>query len=165
MKALIDHLKCTVCGVCEDVCPVSAIKVGETSAEVSDDCTLCGMCVDTCEFGAISLPEVGTGPAADLASYSGVWVYAEWRDGTVHKVSHELLSAGRILADKLGVPLAAVLLGHGLGDDAGTELMASGAVIAIQDMGAAGLTSSAVEMGAKGDLGIELDLDKVPCRE
>ncbi len=45
------------------------------------------------------------------------------------------------------------------------ELMASGAVIAIQDMGAAGLTSSAVEMGAKGNLGIELDLDHVPCRE
>jgi phosphoribosylformylglycinamidine synthase subunit PurL len=45
------------------------------------------------------------------------------------------------------------------------ELMASGAVIAIQDMGAAGLTSSAVEMGAKGGLGIELDLDRVPCRE
>ncbi|MBM3520697.1 MAG: phosphoribosylformylglycinamidine synthase subunit PurL [Alphaproteobacteria bacterium] len=45
------------------------------------------------------------------------------------------------------------------------ELMASGAVIAIQDMGAAGLTCSAVEMGAKGDLGIELDLDRVPCRE
>ena len=45
------------------------------------------------------------------------------------------------------------------------ELMRTGAVIAIQDMGAAGLTSSAVEMGAKGDLGIELDLDAVPCRE
>ncbi|MFO1185876.1 MAG: phosphoribosylformylglycinamidine synthase subunit PurL [Bauldia sp.] len=45
------------------------------------------------------------------------------------------------------------------------ELMASGAVVAIQDMGAAGLTCSAVEMGAKGDLGIELDLDAVPCRE
>ena len=45
------------------------------------------------------------------------------------------------------------------------ELMASGAVIAIQDMGAAGLTCSAVEMGAKGDLGILLDLDKVPVRE
>ncbi len=45
------------------------------------------------------------------------------------------------------------------------ELMATGAVIAIQDMGAAGLTCSAVEMGAKGNLGIELDLDKVPCRE
>ena len=45
------------------------------------------------------------------------------------------------------------------------ELMATGAVIAIQDMGAAGLTCSAVEMGAKGDLGIELNLDDVPCRE
>jgi phosphoribosylformylglycinamidine synthase len=45
------------------------------------------------------------------------------------------------------------------------ELMRSGAVIAIQDMGAAGLTCSAVEMGAKGDLGVELDLDRVPCRE
>ena len=45
------------------------------------------------------------------------------------------------------------------------EIMQKRCVIAIQDMGAAGLTSSAVEMGAKGDLGIELDLDKVPCRE
>jgi len=45
------------------------------------------------------------------------------------------------------------------------EIMAKGCVVAIQDMGAAGLTCSAVEMGAKGDLGITLDLDKVPCRE
>ncbi|MGR3464181.1 phosphoribosylformylglycinamidine synthase subunit PurL [Limimaricola sp.] len=45
------------------------------------------------------------------------------------------------------------------------ELMASGAVISIQDMGAAGLTCSAVEMGDKGNLGIRLDLDRVPCRE
>jgi phosphoribosylformylglycinamidine synthase subunit PurL len=45
------------------------------------------------------------------------------------------------------------------------EIMAEGCVIAIQDMGAAGLTCSAVEMGAKGDLGVALDLDKVPCRE
>ncbi len=45
------------------------------------------------------------------------------------------------------------------------ELMASGSVISIQDMGAAGLTCSAVEMGDKGGLGIRLDLDRVPCRE
>ncbi|NTU76859.1 MAG: phosphoribosylformylglycinamidine synthase subunit PurL, partial [Alphaproteobacteria bacterium] len=45
------------------------------------------------------------------------------------------------------------------------ELMATDAIIAIQDMGAAGLTSSAVEMASKGQLGIELDLDKVPLRE
>ena len=45
------------------------------------------------------------------------------------------------------------------------ELMASGSVISIQDMGAAGLTCSAVEMGDKGGLGIKLILDSVPQRE
>ena len=45
------------------------------------------------------------------------------------------------------------------------ELMQTGEVISIQDMGAAGLTCSAVEMGDKGNLGISLDLEKVPTRE
>jgi len=45
------------------------------------------------------------------------------------------------------------------------ELMADNSIIAIQDMGAAGLTSSSVEMASKGKLGIELDLSMVPCRE
>jgi phosphoribosylformylglycinamidine synthase len=49
--------------------------------------------------------------------------------------------------------------------EATLELMATGAVISIQDMGAAGLTCSAVEMGDKGGLGIRLDLEKVPTRE
>ena len=43
--------------------------------------------------------------------------------------------------------------------------MKDDSIIAIQDMGAAGLTSSSVEMASKGSLGIELELDKVPCRE
>nr|WP_276534537.1 phosphoribosylformylglycinamidine synthase subunit PurL [Acetobacter orientalis] len=45
------------------------------------------------------------------------------------------------------------------------ELMATDAIVAIQDMGAAGLTSSSVEMAGKGGVGIELDLDAVPQRE
>jgi phosphoribosylformylglycinamidine synthase len=45
------------------------------------------------------------------------------------------------------------------------ELMASDAIVAIQDMGAAGLTSSSVEMASKGGVGIRLDMDAVPCRE
>ena len=45
------------------------------------------------------------------------------------------------------------------------ELMAEDAIIAIQDMGAAGLTSSSVEMASKGGVGIEIDLEKVPTRE
>jgi phosphoribosylformylglycinamidine synthase II len=63
-------------------------------------------------------------------------------------------------AVQIGDPFAEKLL-----LEACLELMKSGAVVAIQDMGAAGLTSSAVEMGAKGNLGITLDLDAVPCRE
>ena len=49
--------------------------------------------------------------------------------------------------------------------EATLELMQTGAVISIQDMGAAGLTCSAVEMGDKGNLGVALDLEKVPVRE
>ena len=45
------------------------------------------------------------------------------------------------------------------------ELMKDDSIISIQDMGAAGLTSSSVEMAAKGNLGIEINLNKIPCRE
>ena len=45
------------------------------------------------------------------------------------------------------------------------ELMKDESIIAIQDMGAAGLTSSSVEMASKGNLGIEINLNKIPCRE
>ena len=45
------------------------------------------------------------------------------------------------------------------------ELMSGESIIAIQDMGAAGLTSSSIEMASKGNLGIEIDLNQVPCRE
>ena len=127
MKAIVDRQKCTLCGVCTDVCPFGAITAKETTLEISDECTLCGMCVDTCEFGALSLPEVGSGPAADLAAYRGVWVFAEWREGIVHKVSHELLSSGRMLADKRGVELSAVLLGNGLDNSLSEELISYGA--------------------------------------
>jgi phosphoribosylformylglycinamidine synthase len=61
---------------------------------------------------------------------------------------------------QVGDPFAEKLL-----IEATLELMASGAVAAIQDMGAAGLTSSCVEMAGKGGVGVELDLDRVPQRE
>ncbi len=61
---------------------------------------------------------------------------------------------------QVGDPFAEKLL-----IEATLELMASGAVAAIQDMGAAGLTSSCVEMAGKGAVGVELDLDMVPQRE
>jgi phosphoribosylformylglycinamidine synthase len=75
---------------------------------------------------------------------------AEFGDGTEEK--RPTVQVGDPFAEKL-------LL------EACLEIMARGCVVAIQDMGAAGLTCSAVEMGAKGGLGITLDLDRVPCRE
>jgi phosphoribosylformylglycinamidine synthase len=86
------------------------------------------------------------------------------RDGihgaTMASASFEADAGEKRPTVQVGDPFAEKLL-----LEACLELMKTGAVVAIQDMGAAGLTSSAVEMGAKGDLGIELDLGAVPCRE
>jgi phosphoribosylformylglycinamidine synthase len=49
--------------------------------------------------------------------------------------------------------------------EASLELIASGHIVAIQDMGAAGLTSSSAEMAARGGVGVEIDLSRVPTRE
>jgi phosphoribosylformylglycinamidine synthase subunit PurL len=86
------------------------------------------------------------------------------RDG-IHGASMASAEFGESSEEKrptvqVGDPFAEKLL-----LEACLEIMAAGCVIAIQDMGAAGLTCSAVEMGAKGDLGVDLDLDAVPTRE
>lgn len=62
----------------------------------------------------------------NLAEYKGVWVFAEQRERVLQKVSLELLGEGRKIADKLGVKLTALLLGHNVGDLA-KELVAFGA--------------------------------------
>ncbi|WDV46560.1 electron transfer flavoprotein subunit alpha/FixB family protein [Clostridiaceae bacterium M8S5] len=70
----------------------------------------------------------------NLALYKGVWVFAEQRDGQIQKVALELLGNGRVIADKLGVELTAVLLGNKIEDQA-KELLAYGAdkVIYVDD--------------------------------
>ena len=114
MKAIVDEKKCVACGECVEVCPVDAIDIVDDVAQVDDNCTLCGLCVDVCDYEAIGLPEVQTAETEDLESYKGVWVVAEHHNGELHSVSFELLGAGRKLADKLKVELAAVLIGYKL---------------------------------------------------
>jgi electron transfer flavoprotein alpha subunit len=71
---------------------------------------------------------VDKGGAQDLAGWSGVWVYAEFRRGSLAPVSLELLGIGRKLADSRMVPLSAVLIGSAT-DDAAGQLIGHGADI------------------------------------
>ncbi len=106
---IIDKDACIGCGLCEDNCPFDAIAVVDGKAEVNDNCTLCGSCIEHCEVEALSIPRDESG-AIDLSAWSGVWVYAEYRQGKLAQVSRELLGIGRTLADKRDTKLSAVLL-------------------------------------------------------
>ena len=123
----IDKDACTGCGVCEEVCSFGAITVGDEGyAIVDESCTLCGLCVDDCEAGALSIDQAEKSAKTDLSQWSGVWVFAEFRQGRIAPVAIELLGKGRELADRRQVELAAVLFGSGLSDTA-DELIAFGA--------------------------------------
>ncbi len=136
----IDIEACIGCGVCEDTCTFGAITIKDGHAVVGDTCTLCGSCVDVCEVEALAIEreEVET---ADLSAWSGVWVYAEYRNNRIAPVAFELLGAGRALAEERKVPLTAVLLGSGVTDKA-QELVAYGAdkVFVVDDPSLAAFT-------------------------
>jgi phosphoribosylformylglycinamidine synthase subunit PurL len=123
------------------------------------NCLVNAMAVGLIEVGKIFYAAAsGVGnPIVYLGSKTG-------RDG-IHGATMASAEFGADAEEKrptvqVGDPFAEKLL-----LEACLEIMDKGCVIAIQDMGAAGLTCSAVEMGAKGDLGVTLDLDRVPCRE
>ncbi|MDH5298442.1 MAG: electron transfer flavoprotein subunit alpha [Desulfobulbaceae bacterium] len=140
----IDQELCIGCGVCEANCAFGAITMVAGRPVVNDKCTLCSTCVDSCEVGAISIERAAKGNRADLAAWSGVWVYAEYRNGRIAPVALELLGVGRGLADRRGVKLSAVLLGTTLADTA-RDLVAHGAdtVYVVDDPALARFTDDA----------------------
>jgi electron transfer flavoprotein alpha subunit len=117
IKILLD--KCTGCTLCVKTCPFGAIRMADRKAVIDmAKCTLCGSCVAACKFSAIELEKSG-GPKKDLSAYKDVWVFCEQKKGVIQSISFELLGEGRRLADKLGVKLCAVLLGHDMETAAG----------------------------------------------
>lgn len=114
----INEELCIGCGICEDQCAFAAIEIIDGAAVAGDNCTLCGACVEACEPGAITLDLEGAKSKTDITSWAGVWVYCEFRKGSLANVSLELLGIGRKLADQRGVPLSAVVIGCNTGDTA-----------------------------------------------
>jgi electron transfer flavoprotein alpha subunit len=93
---------------------------------VNEACTLCGACVENCPTQALYIETAEKKKQADIASYSGIMVFAEYRHGDIAPVSYELLGIGRKLADKRGVKLS-VLLPGGKVSVFGDSLVAAGA--------------------------------------
>ncbi len=115
MRIVVTSDKCTGCETCIDSCPFTAIVIKEGKAFITEYCQLCRACLGACPEGAIKevLEEGETGEPRERPSgdYSGVWVFAEQREGKSASVSYELLGVGRRLADDRGAQLSAVLLG------------------------------------------------------
>jgi len=108
---IVDNELCIGCGICEDNCAFGAIEVIDGLAVVGDTCTLCGSCVDSCDVEALTIEGAEKNVQMNLASWSGVWVYCEFREGKLAPVSLELLGIGRQLANDRGVKLSAILIG------------------------------------------------------
>ena len=117
--------KCTGCKICIKSCPFGCITVDNKLASIGEGCNLCGACAPACKFGAIVIEKEQV-VLKDYSGYRGIWVFAEQRKGKVEGVAYELLGEGRKLADKLQVPLSAILLGHNVAGQA-AELIAHGA--------------------------------------
>ncbi|HTR44919.1 MAG TPA: FAD-binding protein [Thermodesulfovibrionales bacterium] len=122
MRIVVNADTCTGCETCLDSCPFTSIVMKEGKAVITEYCQLCRACLGVCPEGAIrevaDEGELPAGESTDRGKYSGVWVFAEQREGKASSVAYELLGAGKRLAQERGTHLSAVLFG---GSDAGAE--------------------------------------------
>ena len=111
----VNRDKCTGCESCIQSCPFDSIVMKDDKAEITENCQMCRACLSVCPEGAIYEVEEAS-DKKEKGQGSGVWVYAEQREGVIAGVSFELLGIGKKLADKLGAEVSAVLFGAAAAD-------------------------------------------------
>ncbi|MCL4378898.1 MAG: electron transfer flavoprotein subunit alpha [Actinobacteria bacterium] len=109
----VDLESCTGCSLCKNVCMYDAVEIKKGKAIINDNCIFCGACIEICKFKSIEITGIKKSEK-DLSNYKGVCVFLETNDNTVSEVGFELLTAGRILADKLNTELSALIVGSNL---------------------------------------------------
>lgn len=105
----IDSSLCTGCKQCAKKCMFGAIQINNKLAVINESCVWCGACASACPFGAISMP-ASTVAQEELDRYRDIWVIMQVDAGQPKKVSYELVSEARRLADDLGQKVVAVCL-------------------------------------------------------
>lgn len=99
MEIKVSFDRCTGCRKCKNVCLYDAIEIVDNKAVINDNCVFCGACINECEFKAIEI--IGKiEETRDFGDHKNIWVFIEQRDGRAHRVSLELLTHGRSLANQ-----------------------------------------------------------------
>ncbi len=125
MAVWIELDLCSGCKRCVKACPYGAVEMKEGKGQVLDRCTSCGACLEVCKEKALQT-DVRPREIPDFSDRSGVWVFAEQREGRLNKVSLELLGKAQELGSTLKQGVSALLLGEGVSHLAET-LVAYGA--------------------------------------
>ena len=108
------------------ICPFNALEDNNGKLEVNAGCKLCRICVNKGPKGVMELLEDEKKKAVDKSLWNGIAVYVDHVDGDIHPVTMELLGKSKELAAKVGFPVYALFLGHGVMDKA-QELLHYGA--------------------------------------
>ena len=94
-----------------DLCPFKAITYKDGKLDIGAGCKMCKMCVRTGPKGVITFEEEDR-PKINKDDYKGICVYADSDHGILHKVTFELIGKARQLAQVIGHPVYALLIGH-----------------------------------------------------